>query len=129
MDGLLECSYKKTLTNLYLQFFNEPDPKTAAHLFSERPWTVETIKKTLKHYLLQKFLEIARRLRLASVILVSVDDSLGKDRAMQHLEVVDYHYNHTEGSSKKPTYANGYIYVEVHIQIGPANYLIVRNQR
>lgn len=80
---------------------------------------METIKKPLKHYLLQKFLEIARRLRLASVILVSVDDSLGKkNRAARHLEVVDYHYNQTEGSSKKPTYAYSYIYVEMHIQIG-----------
>jgi hypothetical protein len=100
VDALLECSYKKMLTNLYRQFFPEPDPKTKADFFSESPWTVEPISKPRKHYLLQKFLEIARRLRLASVILVSVDASLGKDRAMRHLEVVDYHYNHTEASSK-----------------------------
>jgi len=55
---------------------------------------------------------------------VSVDDSLGKkDRATRHLEVVDYHYNHTESSRKKPTYANGYVYMEVHIQIGPLGFL------
>ena len=124
LDALLECSNKKTLTNLYRQFVHEPDPKTAADFFRESPWAVETISKPRKHYMLQKFLEIARRLGLASVILVSVDDSLGKkDRATRHLEVVDYHYNHTESSSKKPTYANGYVYVEVHIQIGPLGFL------
>ena len=47
---------------------------------------------------------------LTPVILVSVDDSLGKeDRAMRHLEVVDSHYHHAEGSRKKPTYASGYV--------------------
>ena len=124
LDALLECSDKKTLTNLYRQFIHEPDPKTAADFFRESPWTVDAISKPCKRYMLQKFLEIARRLGLASVILVSVDDSLGKkDRATRHLEVVDYHYNHTESSRKKPAYANGYVYVEVHIQIGPLGFL------
>jgi hypothetical protein len=39
---------------------------------------VETILKPRKHYLMQRFLEIAWRLRLASVIRVSVDDSRSK---------------------------------------------------
>ena len=37
--------------------------------------------------------------------------------------MVDYHYNHTESSRNKPTYANSYVYVEVHVQIGPLGFL------
>jgi hypothetical protein len=124
LDALLECSDKKTLTNLYRQFLGEPDPKTAADFFRESPWKAEAISQPRKHYMLQKILEIAQRLGLSPVILASVDDSLGKkDRATRHLEVVDYHYNHTEGNRKKPAYANGYVYVEMHIQIGPLGFL------
>ena len=92
LDALLECSDKKTLTNLYRQFFHKPVPKTAADFFREsRLDGGGDIEEPRKHYMLQKFLEIARRLGLASVILVSVDDSLGKkDRATRHLEVVAY---------------------------------------
>lgn len=124
LDGLLECSGRKTLTNLCRQFLAEPDPKATADFFRESPWAADAISQPRKGTMLRKVLEIARRLRLASVLLVSVDDSLGKkDRATRHLEAVDYHYDHTESSRKKPTYANGYNYVEVHVQIGSLGFL------
>jgi hypothetical protein len=124
LDALLVCSDKKTLTNLYRQFVHEPDPKTAADFFRESPWLPESISRPRKQFMLFKVLEIAHKLGLGSVILASVDDSLGKkDRATRHLEAVDYHHNHTESSRKKPAYANGYVYVEVHIQIGPLGFL------
>ncbi len=37
LDALLECSNKKTLTNLYRQYIHEPDPKTAADFFRKVP--------------------------------------------------------------------------------------------
>ena len=37
LDALLECSDKKTLTNLYRQCLHEPDPKTAADFFRGSP--------------------------------------------------------------------------------------------
>jgi hypothetical protein len=74
--------------------------------------------------MLQKILEIVSRLGPSPVIRASVGDSLGKkDRATRHLEVVDYHYNHIESSHRKPAYANGFAYVEVHLQIGPLGFL------
>ena len=124
LDALLVCNDRKTLTNLYRQYLDDPDPKTAADFFRESPWIPAAISKPRKQFMLMKFLEIAKRLGLGSVILVSVDDSLGKkDRATRHLEAVDYHHNHSEGSRKKPAYANGYVYVEVHIQLGPLGFL------
>jgi len=36
---------------------------------------------------------------------------------------VDYHHNHTESSKKKQAYTNGYVYVEVHLQVGPFGFL------
>ncbi|MEJ2711533.1 MAG: transposase [Anaerolineales bacterium] len=124
LDALLVCNDKKTLTNLYHQHLHDPDPKTAADFFRESPWQKEAVSKPRKLFMLMKFLEIASRLGLEKVILVSIDDSLGKkDRATRHLEAVDYHHNHSSGSRKKPAFANGYVYVEVHIQIGPLGFL------
>jgi hypothetical protein len=58
------------------------------------------------------------------VILVGVDDSLGKKgKATRHLQAVDIHHNHTESKGKKQAYTNGYVYVEVHVQIGPIGFL------
>lgn len=124
LDALLVCHDKKTLTNLYHQYLHDPDPKTAADFFRESPWQKEALSQPRKRFMLMKLLEMARRLGLEKVILVSIDDSLGKkDQATKHLEAVDYHYNHTAGSQKKPAFANGYVYVEVHLQIGPLGFL------
>jgi hypothetical protein len=52
------------------------------------------------------------------------DDSLGKKgKATRHLEAVDYQHNHTESTRKKQAYTNGYIFVELHLQIGPFGFL------
>jgi len=118
------CESKKTLTRLYRLHESEPDPKTAADFFRESPWQVEAIAGPRKRYMLMKLLEIAQLLGLASVILVSLDDSLGKkDKATKHLEAVAYHHNHTESQGKKQVYTNGYVYVEVHVQIGSLGFL------
>jgi hypothetical protein len=72
--------------------------------------------------MLFQFLSFARRLGLAH-ILVSVDDSTGKkDKATRHLEAVCYHHDHNDGSKGKPKYVNGFVYVEVHIHIGPIGF-------
>ena len=124
LDALLVCESKKTLTRLYRLHESEPDPKTAADFFRESPWQVEAIAGPRKRYMLMKLLEIAQLLGLASVILVSLDDSLGKkDKATKHLEAVAYHHNHTESQGKKQVYTNGYVYVEVHVQIGSLGFL------
>jgi len=124
VDALLVCDSRKTLTNLYRQLAADPDPKTAADFFRESPWQVIDISGPRKRWMLLRFLELARKLNLASVILVGVDDSLGKkDKATRHLEAVSFHHNHNDSTRKKQVYSNGYVYVEVHIQIGPFGFL------
>ena len=67
---------------------------------------LETNSKPGKPDLLQNLLETARRLKLAAVIRVSVDDSRGKqDRARRHLEGMEYEVDRIwKGASpRKPT--------------------------
>ncbi len=122
VDAILVCHGKKTLSNLYRQISGGPDPKTAADFFRESPWEREDVGQGRKKAMLIQFLAFAQRLGLAQV-LVSLDDSTGKkDKATRHLEAVCLHHNHNDGSKKKPTFVNGFVYVEVHLQIGPIGF-------
>lgn len=122
VEALLVCNGKKTLSNLYRQWEGEPDPKTAADFFRESPWQREEIGRSRKQVMVMTFLQLAQQLGLAKV-LVSVDDSLGKkDKATRHLEAVEFHHDHNHGSRKKPAFANGFVYVEVHLQVGPIGF-------
>jgi hypothetical protein len=118
VDAILVCHGKKTLSNLYRQISGEPDAKTAADFFRESPWEREDVGMGRKQAMLLQFLAIAKRLKLAK-ILVSVDDSTGKkDKATRCLEAVCWHHDHNDGSKGQPKFVNGFVYVEVHIQIG-----------
>jgi hypothetical protein len=124
LDAVFVSHGRKTLSDLYRLWVGAPDPKNAADFFRESPWEVETLSTPRKHFMVQKFLEIARLLGIELVILIGVDDSLGKKgKATQHLQAVDIHHNHSESSGKKQAYTNGYVYVEVHVQIGPIGFL------
>ena len=122
VDAILVCNGKKTLSSLYRQIAGEPDPKTAADFFRESPWEREDVGLGRKQGMLLQFLTFARQLGLAK-IMVSLDDSTGKkDKATRHLEAVCYHHDHNDGSKSKPKYVNGFVYVEIHIQIGPLGF-------
>lgn len=122
VDAMLVCNGKKTLSSLYRQIAGEPDPKTAADFFRESPWEREDVGLGRKQAMLLQFLAFAKQLGLAK-ILVSLDDSTGKkDKATRHLEAVCYHHDHNDGSRGKPKYVNGFVYVEIHIQIGPIGF-------
>jgi hypothetical protein len=124
VDALLVCDSHKTLTNLYRQLASNADPKTAADFFRESPWQVIDISGPRKRWMLLRFLELAQKLNVALIILASVDDSLGKKyKDTRHLEAVSFHHNHTDSTRKKQVYSNGYVYVELHIQIGPFGFL------
>jgi hypothetical protein len=124
LDALLVSQGRKTLSDLYRLWIGKLDPKTAADFFRESPWKAEAISGPRKRFMVKKFLELARQLGIELVILIGVDDSLGKKgKATRHLQAVDYHHNHTESTGKKQVYTNGYVYVEVHVQIGPIGFL------
>ena len=124
VDALLVCNQRKTLSALARMLHLAPDPKILADFFRESPWTVEQISKPRKHFMVRKKLELVTRVGLPLQILTSLDDSLGKKgKATKHLEAVDYHHNHTESTRKRQAWCNGYVYVELHLQIGPFGFL------
>jgi len=119
-DALLTCERRKTLSDLYRQYLVDLDPKAAADCFRESPWKPEDIRGPRCQFMLRQMLEFGRLLGYPPIIWVSVDDSLGKkDKATRHQDAVDFHHNHTESIHHKPVYSNGYVYVEVHIEVGP----------
>jgi len=124
VDALLVNEGRKTLSSLYRLLANSPDGKAAADFFRESPWKIEAVSRPRKQFMVKQMLEIAQKLGIKLDILIGVDDSLGKkDKATRHLQAVDYHHNHTESTGKKQVYTNGYVYVEVHVQIGPIGFL------
>jgi hypothetical protein len=124
VDALLVCNQRKTLSNLSRLLHLAPDPKALADFFRESPWTVDLIGQPRKQFMVCKLLELASKAGVPLQILVSLDDSLGKKgKATKHLEAVDYHHNHTESTRKRQSWCNGYVYVELHLQIGPFGFL------
>ena len=124
VDALLVSNESKTISGLYRLLKTQPDPKSGADFLRESPWKPEDIGSVRKRWMVKTFLELARKVNVAFEIFISIDDSLGKKgKATRHLEAVDYQHNHTESSRKKQAYTNGYVYVEVHVQIGPFGFL------
>jgi hypothetical protein len=124
VDALLTSNETKTISGLYRLLQGQPDPKNGADFLRESPWAPEDISGPRKRWMVMKFLELARKVNVAFEIFIGIDDSLGKKgKATKHLEAVDYHHNHTESTKKKQAYTNGYVYVEVHLQIGPFGFL------
>ena len=124
VDALLTSNETKTISGLYRLLKGQPNPKNGADFLRESPWEPEDISGPRKRWMVMTFLELARKVNVAFEIFIGIDDSLGKKgKATQHLEAVDYHHNHSESSKKKQAYTNGYVYVEVHVQIGPFGFL------
>jgi hypothetical protein len=120
LDGLLMCERRKTISHVYRQHASHPDPKAGADFFRESRWDEKNVSRQRKQKLLIEMLKIGQQLGLTKEIKVSIDDSLGKKgKATKHLEVVDIQHNHSESSGKRQVYNNGYVYVVVHIHLGP----------
>ena len=124
VDALLVSNDTKTISGLYRLLKGQPDPKTGADFLRESPWEPDDVSTPRKRWMVNKFLELAGKLNIAFDILISIDDSLGKKgKETKHLDAVDIQHNHNESSRKKQAYTNGYVYVEVHLQIGPIDFL------
>jgi len=123
LDALLVCNQEKTLTNLSRQLEKEVHPKNAADFFRESPWESKSLSIARKQFMVTSLLKTAQAFKEHLPLFIGIDDSLGeKDKATRHLEGVTFQYNHNEGTSKRPTYTNGYVYVEVHLQLGPLGF-------
>ena len=124
VDALLVGDERKTLSDLSRRWKSRPDPKALADFFRESPWTVDLLNKPRQKFMVMKALELARKAGLPLRVMAGLDDSLGKKgKATRRLQAVDYHHNHNEGSRKRPSWCNGYVYVELHVQIGPFSFL------
>ena len=124
VDALLVSNETKTISGLYRLLKGQPDPKSGADFFRESPWQPEEIGSARKRWMVKTFLELASKVNTVFEIFISIDDSLGqKGKATRHLEAVDHQHNHTESSRKKQVYTNGFVYVEVHVQIGSFGFL------
>jgi len=124
VDALLSSNERKTLSDLSRLFKDAPDAKNLADFFRESPWTVDLIGKPRKQFMLLKALELARKIGIPLKVMAGVDDNLGKKgKATKHLQAVDYHHNHNESTKNRQAWSNGYVYVEMHIQIGPFSFL------
>ena len=124
VDALITCDHTKTISGLYRLLKGQPDPKNGADFLRESPWEANEIGSPRKRWMVAKFLELTSKINLAFDIFIGLDDSLGKKgKATKHLDAVDYHHDHNESTRKKQAYTNGYVYVEVHVQIGPFGFL------
>ena len=124
VDTLIVCNQRKTLSGLSRLLHRPVDPKALADFFRESPWSVDLISQPRKKFMLAKILELAQATGIVLKIMVSLDDSLGKKgKATKHLEAVDHHHNHTESTRKRQSWSNGFVYVELHVQIGPFGFL------
>jgi hypothetical protein len=122
-DALIVCDQRKTLTNLYRQYVEELDPKTAADFFRESPWQSEDVGQPQRKYMLQEYLRLRQMLGDEGPIVISIDDSLGKKyKDTRHLEAVAYQHDHNASTPYRQVYSNGYLYVESHVQMGPLGF-------
>jgi hypothetical protein len=118
-DALMVCDRRKTLTNLYREFVEELDSKTAADFFRESPWQAAEVGRPQRAYMLGEYLRLRQLLGDVGPIVISIDDSLGKKyKDTRHLEAVAYHHDHNASSPYRQVYSNGYLYVESHVQMG-----------
>jgi hypothetical protein len=124
VDALLVSNQTKTISELYRLLKGQPDPKTGADFLRESPWEPNDVSTPRKRWMVNKFLELTAKLDFAFDILISIDDSLGKKgKATKHLDAVDVQHNYNESNRKKQAYTNGYVYVEIHLQVGPIGFL------
>ena len=57
-DALIVCDRRKTLTNLYREFVEELNPKTAADFFRESPWQAKDVGQSQRAYMLSEYLRL-----------------------------------------------------------------------
>jgi hypothetical protein len=118
-DALLVCEDKKTLAALQRQFVEAPDASNMADFLRISPWQAQDVRDALRQHQVSRLLVEAERSHAPQVIYINIDDSLGvKDKATRHLEVVDWHRDHSESTKNKPRYKNAFCYLVCTMRVG-----------
>lgn len=123
-DAVIVCETPhKTLTSLYNLIVDAPDASNAADCLRISPWQAADVQEPLRDFVLNDLLQWARLLP-DEALIISIDDSLtAKDKGTNHLEPVEWHYDHTKSGQKKAAYTNGIVHIEVRIQLGDKAYV------
>ena len=118
-DALLVCEDEKTLAALQRQFVSAPDASNMADFLRISPWQVPDVRMSLRQNQMQWLIAEAERRNVPNVIRINLDDSIGqKHKETRHLEPVDWHYDHTESSKRRPKFKNGICYLVCTVSIG-----------
>ena len=118
-DALLVCEDTKTLAALQRQFVQAPDASNMADFLRISPWRVNSVRDALRQHQISRLLFEAQNSNAPQVIYINIDDSLGeKDKATRHIQAVDWHYDHSEGSKSKPRYKNAFCYLVCTMRVG-----------
>lgn len=118
-DALLVCKDKKTLAALQRQFVQAPDAANMADFLRISPWQAHDVRDALRVCQVNRLLAGVAPSETPPVIYLNIDDSLGeKDKATRHIEVVDWHHDHSESTKKKPRYKNGFCYLVCTMRVG-----------
>jgi DDE superfamily endonuclease len=119
-DALLVCEDEKTLAALQRQFLAAPDASNMADFLRISPWSAGGVRNRLRAQQVVWALAEAERTGAPKVIYVNLDDSLGvKHPETQHLEPVDWHYDHGASSGhRQRRYHNAICYLVCTLRIG-----------
>jgi hypothetical protein len=117
-DALLVCEDKKTLAALQWQFIEAPDASNMADFLRISPWHAEDARAALRVNQVAWAIAQVEHTSASKVIYINLDDSLGeKDKNTCHLEPVDWFYDHSESTKKRPRYKNGFCYLECTVRV------------
>jgi len=118
-DALLVCEDDKTLAALQRQFVQAADASNMADFLRISPWSASSVRDAIRQHQVNHVLSAATKAEAEQVIYLNIDDSLGeKDKATRHIEVVDWHHDHSESTKSKPRYKNGFCYLVCTMRIG-----------
>jgi hypothetical protein len=118
-DALLVCEADKTLAALQRQFVEAPDSSNMADFLRISPWSATAVRSAIREQQVGWLLAEAERSGAAKIIYLNLDDSLGeKDKETRHLQVVDWHHDHSESTKKQPRYQNAFCYLACTLRVG-----------
>ena len=119
VDALLVCDSDKTLAELQRQFVECVDASNMADTLRIAPWTAAEVRRPVGQLMIREALAQARAKGTLDAIYISLDDSTArKHKHTQHIEPVDWHFDHVESTPFKPRYVNGLVYLDCNVWIG-----------
>ena len=118
-DALLVCEDTKTLAALQRQFVQAPDASNMADFLRISPWGAHDVRDALRQYQVNRLLAEAKEGDAEQVVYINIDDSLGeKDKATRHIQVVEWHHDHSESTKNRQRYKNAFCYPLVLPKLG-----------